>query len=43
MSERGTRVIDVHAHAVLSLTEGAAGAAGPELGASPDGTSDASS
>jgi aminocarboxymuconate-semialdehyde decarboxylase len=31
-------VIDVHAHAVLALTEGAAGAAGPELGASPDGT-----
>ena len=38
MSEPGTRVIDVHAHAVLALTEGAAGAAGPELGASPDGT-----
>jgi aminocarboxymuconate-semialdehyde decarboxylase len=32
------RVIDVHAHAVLAMAEGAAGAAGPELGASPDGT-----
>ncbi len=32
------RVIDVHAHAVLPMTEGAAGAAGPELGASADGT-----
>lgn len=32
MSER--RVIDVHAHAVLAV---AAGAAGPELGTSPDG------
>jgi aminocarboxymuconate-semialdehyde decarboxylase len=31
------RVIDVHAHAVLALTEGTAGAAGPELGTSPDG------
>jgi aminocarboxymuconate-semialdehyde decarboxylase len=31
------RVIDVHAHAVLELTEGAAGAAGPELGTGPDG------
>ncbi|GAA1866452.1 amidohydrolase family protein [Pseudonocardia ailaonensis] len=35
MSER---VIDVHAHAVLPMAEGAAGAAGPELGASEDGT-----
>jgi aminocarboxymuconate-semialdehyde decarboxylase len=34
----GPRVIDVHAHAVLALAEGPAGAAGPELGASPDGT-----
>lgn len=32
------RVIDVHAHAVLAMAEGAAGAAGPELGVSPDGT-----
>jgi aminocarboxymuconate-semialdehyde decarboxylase len=32
------RVIDVHAHAVLPMTEGAAGAAGPELGTSADGT-----
>lgn len=31
------RVIDVHAHAVLPLAEGAAGAAGPELGTGPDG------
>lgn len=31
------RVIDVHAHAVLAMAEGAAGAAGPELGSSPDG------
>lgn len=31
------RVIDVHAHAVLAMAEGAAGAAGPELGTSPDG------
>lgn len=30
-------VIDVHAHAVLPLTLGAAGAAGPELGATADG------
>ncbi len=36
----GTRtgVIDVHAHAVLRCSEGAAGAAGPELGTSPDGS-----
>lgn len=34
----GTRVIDVHAHAVLAMTEGAAGPAGPELGTAPDGT-----
>ncbi len=32
------RVIDVHAHAVLPMTLGAAGAAGPELGQAPDGT-----
>jgi len=32
-----SRVIDVHAHAVLALTEGAAGAAGPELGTGEDG------
>jgi aminocarboxymuconate-semialdehyde decarboxylase len=32
------RVIDVHAHAVLAMAEGAAGAAGPELGTAPDGT-----
>ncbi|MQA17580.1 MAG: amidohydrolase, partial [Pseudonocardiaceae bacterium] len=32
------RVIDVHAHAVLEVSLGAAGAAGPELGASADGT-----
>lgn len=31
-------VIDVHAHAVLATAEGAAGAAGPELGTSADGT-----
>ncbi len=31
------RVIDVHAHAVLAMAEGAAGAAGPELGTGPDG------
>lgn len=30
-------LIDVHAHAVLASSEGAAGAAGPELGTSPDG------
>ena len=30
-------VIDVHAHAVLPLTEGAAGTAGPELGVGTDG------
>ncbi|SHK53707.1 aminocarboxymuconate-semialdehyde decarboxylase [Pseudonocardia thermophila] len=32
------RVIDVHAHAVLAMAEGAAGEAGPELGTAPDGT-----
>ena len=32
------RVIDVHAHAVLQLSLGAAGDAGPELGTLPDGT-----
>ncbi len=31
-------VIDVHAHAVLRMSLGAAGPAGPELGASADGT-----
>ncbi|NEK58436.1 amidohydrolase [Geodermatophilus sabuli] len=31
-------VIDVHAHAVLPMSLGAAGAAGPELGTAPDGT-----
>jgi aminocarboxymuconate-semialdehyde decarboxylase len=31
------RVVDVHAHAVLAMAEGAAGAAGPELGTSPNG------
>lgn len=38
MSERSPRVIDVHAHAVLAMAQGAAGSAGPELGTSPDGT-----
>jgi aminocarboxymuconate-semialdehyde decarboxylase len=38
MSDSPARVIDVHAHAVLPMAEGAAGEAGPELGASPDGT-----
>jgi aminocarboxymuconate-semialdehyde decarboxylase len=31
-------VIDVHAHAVLPMSLGAAGPAGPELGTAPDGT-----
>jgi aminocarboxymuconate-semialdehyde decarboxylase len=31
------RVIDVHAHAVLEVSLGAAGAAGPEAGTQPDG------
>jgi len=31
-------VIDVHAHAVLPMSLGAAGSAGPELGTAPDGT-----
>src|SRR5919107_1772640 len=31
-------VIDVHAHAVLLMSLGAAGPAGPELGVSDDGT-----
>lgn len=31
-------VVDVHAHAVLDVTPGAAGAAGPEAGTEPDGT-----
>lgn len=34
----GTAVIDVHAHAVLPMSLGAAGAAGPELGVGDDGT-----
>jgi aminocarboxymuconate-semialdehyde decarboxylase len=33
-----SRVVDVHAHAVLQLSLGAAGQAGPELGTLPDGT-----
>ncbi|GAA0607256.1 amidohydrolase family protein [Sporichthya brevicatena] len=33
-----TRVVDVHAHAVLEVSLGAAGAAGPELGVAEDGT-----
>lgn len=38
MSEGSARgVIDVHAHAVLAASEGAAGAAGPELGTTEDG------
>ncbi|HEY0777511.1 MAG TPA: amidohydrolase family protein [Gemmatirosa sp.] len=39
MSEpRGVpRVIDVHAHAVLPMAEGAAGGVGPESGTGPDG------
>lgn len=37
-SGQEARVIDVHAHAVLELTLGAAGAPGPEIGALPDGT-----
>jgi aminocarboxymuconate-semialdehyde decarboxylase len=32
-----SRVIDVHAHAVLEVSLGAAGAAGPEAGTGPDG------
>jgi len=31
-------VVDVHAHAVLQTSLGAAGAAGPEMGTGPDGT-----
>lgn len=31
-------LVDVHAHAVLEVTEGAAGTAGPETGAGADGT-----
>lgn len=38
MSERAPLLIDVHAHAVLEVSEGAAGAAGPELGTGADGT-----
>jgi aminocarboxymuconate-semialdehyde decarboxylase len=34
----GPPVIDVHAHAVLPTSLGAAGRAGPELGTAPDGT-----
>jgi aminocarboxymuconate-semialdehyde decarboxylase len=33
----GAGVLDVHAHAVLASSEGAAGPAGPEIGSSPDG------
>lgn len=33
-----TRVVDVHAHAVLEVSLGAAGDAGPELGVADDGT-----
>lgn len=36
--DRPVPVIDVHAHAVLEVSLGAAGAAGPELGVSSDGT-----
>lgn len=35
---QGTHVIDVHAHAVLRTSLGAAGAAGPHLGVADDGT-----
>lgn len=38
MSDAARRVVDVHAHAVLEVSLGAAGAAGPELGTAPDGT-----
>ncbi|MFD2351431.1 amidohydrolase family protein [Nonomuraea ferruginea] len=38
LPSRRSPVIDVHAHAVLEVSLGAAGAAGPELGVSPDGT-----
>lgn len=37
MSEQAPGVLDVHAHAVLAASEGAAGAAGPELGTTDDG------
>jgi len=37
-TDKTLEVIDVHAHAVLPMTLGAAGEAGPELGAEPDGT-----
>lgn len=36
-SPRSARVIDVHAHAVLAASMGAAGAYGPEIGATPEG------
>ena len=36
-SPQTARVIDVHAHAVLSQSMGAAGAYGPEIGGTPDG------
>jgi aminocarboxymuconate-semialdehyde decarboxylase len=36
-SPQTARVIDVHAHAVLSQSMGAAGAYGPEIGSTPDG------
>lgn len=38
MSLADARVVDIHAHAVLEATFGAAGAFGPELGSEPDGT-----
>lgn len=38
MSEPRPLLVDVHAHAVLEVTEGAAGPAGPELGTTADGT-----
>ncbi len=37
MSIGGARVVDLHAHAVLEETLGAAGEHGPELGVAPDG------
>src|SRR6478735_3392047 len=36
-SPKTARVIDVHAHAVLAETMGAAGEYGPEIGATPQG------
>ncbi|NWJ72629.1 amidohydrolase [Pseudonocardia sp. ICBG1122] len=37
MSDRSVPLIDVHAHAVLETSEGAAGPAGPETGVDTDG------